>query len=216
MSVALTAQIRASRGKGEARRARAAGSCPAVVYGPGTDPLAIKIDPKLLLKLLHAGGENTLFDLRVVGESDATVAERKVIVREIQYDPFRPLPNHVDFYCVSLDRAIEVQIPIELVGTPTAVTQKLATITQAVHEINAECLPDKIPAKLPVDVSALEVGHSLHVRDLQVPAGVTILDAPELTLVVLAAIHEEVAEAPAEPTAAEPEVIRERKGDEEG
>jgi large subunit ribosomal protein L25 len=186
-----------------------------VIYGPGTDPMAVQVDPKLLLKLLHAGGDNTLFDLRVVGEGEDTVAERKAIVREIQFDPFRPLPNHVDFYCVSLDRAIEVQIPLELVGTPTAVTQKLATITQAVHEINAECLPDQIPAKLPLDVSALEIGHSLHVRDLQVPAGVTVLDAPELTLVVLATVHDEAPAAPAEAAAAEPEVIRERKAAEE-
>lgn len=203
-SVAMNAEIRTERGKGGARKVRAAAQCPAVVYGPGTEALAVKIDPKVFVKLLHAAGENALIDLAVAGADT-----KKVIVREIQYDPFLPLPTHVDFYLVNLERAIEVRVPLELHGVPAAVATKSATLTQVVHELHVECLPDRIPAKLTADVSGLEVGRSLHVRDLAVPEGVTILDPPEQTLAGVAAIHAET-EAGAAPQleTAEPEVIR--------
>jgi large subunit ribosomal protein L25 len=212
MSVALTAQIRTARGKGGAGRIRAAGQCPAVVYGPGAEPLAVQVDPKAFLKLLHAAGENVLIDLNLLDAAAQPVETRKVIVREVQYDPLRPLPEHVDFYVVNLERAIEVRVPIELVGTPEGVATKAATLTQHVHELNVSCLPTQIPAKITADVSGLAIGQGLHVGDLKVPAGVSVLDQPELTVAGVAAIHAETETAVApQLETAEPEVIRERK-----
>ncbi|HEY5999951.1 MAG TPA: 50S ribosomal protein L25 [bacterium] len=210
-SVALAAEIRNERGKSGMNKLRARGLCPAVVYGPGTEPLSVSIDPKGFLKLLHVSGENALIDLTVGGDA----AAKKVIVREIQYDPLKPLPSHVDFYVVSLDRAIEVRVPLEFVGTPVAVAQKTGMLTQAMHELNVECLPTAIPASIKVDVSGLSLGGAVHVRDLAVPAGVTVLDAADQTVAAVAGLGaEEAAVAPSTETA-EPEVIRERKAAEE-
>lgn len=209
-SVALAAEIREERGKTGSNKVRGRGLCPGVVYGPGVEPVRVAVDPKVFLKLVASAGENALIDLSISGGE----AAKKVIVREIQYDPLKPLPIHVDFYLVSLDRAIEVRVPLELVGVPVPVAQKSGVLTQAVHELHVECLPGSIPSSITADVSGLGLGAALHVRDLVVPAGVTILDAPEQTVAAVAAMQEEtVAAAPAE--AAEPEVIRERKPAEE-
>ena len=208
-SMALAAEIRNERGKTGVNKVRARGLCPAVVYGPGTDAMPVSVDPKVFLKLMSAAGENALIDL-AVGDAGT----KKVIVREIQYDPLKPMPIHVDFYLVSLDRAIEVRVPLELVGTPVPVAQKSGMLTQALHELQVECLPGAIPQSIQVDVSALGLGDSLHVRDLAIPAGVTVLDAPDQTVAAVAGLGAEAAVAPVTETA-EPEVIRERKPAEE-
>jgi large subunit ribosomal protein L25 len=206
-SVALAAEIRSERGKTGVNKVRARGLCPAVVYGPGAEAVHVSFDPKVFLKLVATSGENTLIDLSVAGVAGA----KKVIVREIQYNPLQHLPIHVDFYLVSLDRAIEVKVPLELVGTPVPVAQKAGMLTQAVHELHVECLPTAIPAAITADVSGLSIGGSLHVRDLIVPAGVTILESPDQTVAAVAALQAETAAAPAAAETAEPEVIRERK-----
>jgi large subunit ribosomal protein L25 len=206
-SVALAAEIREERGKTGVNKVRARGLCPAVVYGPGTDAVPVSVDPKVFLKLVSTAGENTLIDLSVKGVDGV----KKVIVREVQYSPLKHLPIHVDFYTVSLDRAIEVRVPLELVGTPAPVAQKAGTLTQAVHELHVECLPTAIPASITADVSGLQIGGSLHVRDLVAPAGVTILDSPDQTVAAVPGLQAETAVAAAPAETAEPEVIRERK-----
>jgi large subunit ribosomal protein L25 len=206
-SVALAAEIREERGKSGVNKVRARGLCPAVVYGPGTEAVPVSVDPKVFLKLVSTAGENTLIDLSVKGIDGV----KKVIVREVQYNPLKHLPIHVDFYLVSLDRAIEVRVPLELVGIPAPVAQKSGMLTQAVHELHVECLPTAIPAAITADVSSLQLGGALHVRDLVVPAGVTILDSPDQTVAAVAGLQAEAEVTPAAAEAAEPEVIRERK-----
>ncbi len=206
-SVALAAENRTEMGKTGVNKVRARGLCPAVVYGPGTEAMHVSVDPKAFLKLVSTAGENALIDLSV-GGVDGT---KKVIVREIQYNPLKHLPIHVDFYLVNLDRTIEIKVPLELVGTPAPVAQKAGTLTQAVHELHVECLPTAIPASITADVSGLLLGHSLHVRDLVVPAGVTILDSPDQTVAAVAGLQAETVTVAAAAETAEPEVIRERK-----
>jgi len=205
-SVALAAENRTEKGKTGVNKVRARGLCPAVVYGPGTEPLHVSIDPKVFLKLVSTAGENALIDLAIPGTEGA----KKVIVRDIQYKPLKQMPIHVDFYLVNLERTIEIKVPLELTGTPVAVAQKAGTLTQAVHELHVECLPGAIPASITADVSSLVLGHSLHVRDLVVPAGVTILDSPDQTVAAVVGLQAETVAAPTA-EAAEPEVIRERK-----
>jgi large subunit ribosomal protein L25 len=209
-TVALAAEIRTETGKSGVSKLRARGLCPAVVYGPGAAPLSVSVDPKVFHKLVATAGENALFDLALPGDAGV----KKVIVREVQYDPFKPLPIHVDFYLVSLDRAVEVNVPLEFVGTPVPVAQKIGTMTQAMHEVRVECLPTAIPASIRVDVSGLGIGAALHVRDLALPEGVALVDSPDMTVVAVAGLMAEEAAAPAA-EAAEPEVIRERKPAEE-
>lgn len=207
-SVALDAEIRTETGKSGVNKVRGRGRCPAVVYGPGAEPLSVSLDPKAFLKLVSDAGENALIDLTIPGGAGV----KKVIVREVQYAPLLSLPIHVDFYVVSLDRVIEVRVPLEPVGTPVAVAQKTGTLTQAMHELHVECLPTAIPSSIKIDVSGLNLGGSIHVRDLVIPAGVTVLDAPEQTVAAVVGLQAEP-EAGAAPAAeaAEPEVIRERK-----
>lgn len=206
-SVALAAENRTEKGKSGVNKVRARGLCPGVVYGPGTEAMHVSVDPKVFLKLVSTAGENALIDLSVTGGEGA----KKVIVREIQYNPLKHLPIHVDFYLVNLERTIEIRVPLELVGIPAPVAQKAGTLTQAVHELHVECLPMSIPASIVADVSALLLGHSLHVRDLVVPDGVTILDSPDQTVAAVVGLQVETAPVAVQPETAEPEVIRERK-----
>ena len=116
-SIALAAEIRTETGKSGVNKVRARGLCPAVVYGPGVDAVHVSVDPKVFLKLVSTAGENALIDLSVK-DVEGT---KKVIVRDIQYNPLKQLPIHVDFYLVNLERTIEVKVPLELVGTPAPV-----------------------------------------------------------------------------------------------
>lgn len=203
---ALAVEVREGIGKGVARKLRARSRIPAVLYGRGKEAVSISLDPTRLEKLLHASsaGLNTLIDLDVQGRSD--LSGRTVIVKELQREPIRGALLHADFYEVDLTKTIEVSVPIHVVGTPVGVSLSGGILDMALREIDIECLPRAIPAAIEVDVSALEVGESLHVRDLVVPPGVTLLSDADLSVVsvVLPAAEEApaAAAAPAEGEAA--------------
>lgn len=215
-SIVLTAQERTSTGKGGARKLRAEGFCPAVVYGPGVDAKPLQVDPRALQKLLHSAGENALIDLSVSGAGGES-STLKVIVREMTFPPLGDIPEHVDFYHVSLDRSLSVSVAVELTGVSEVVETKAGTLSQLVHELSVECLPTDIPESIKVDISSIKLGHSLHVSDLDVPAGVTITDSPDLPIVSLNAIREEEEEAEVAPEleSAEPELVKAPKEGEE-
>ena len=186
--VSLSVEDRAGRGKGEARRLRAAGRMPAVVYGRGQESRAVSVDPAALSKLLHAShsGVNTLIDLKL-GDSESVV-----LVRDIQKDPVSGRWIHADLYLVDLTRAIEVQVPLHLVGKPAGI-ELGGILDHPLREVTVECLPRAIPDSIDVDVSALGVGDSIHVRDLALPEGARILSDPDLAVasVVLPKAEEE-------------------------
>lgn len=213
----LAATERVGSGKGGARKLRAAGLCPAVLYGPGTDPMALQIDSVELRKLLHSAGESSLMDLEISDREGGAVTTAKVIIRDMQYRPMVDIPSHVDFYRVSLDRLLTIPVPVGVTGSCEAVENKTGSISQQTHEITVECLPTEIPGGLEVDISSLEVGGSIHAKDLPMPPGVSLADNPDLVIVTINAIkavEEEVEEAEAELESAEPEVIGQEKGQE--
>jgi large subunit ribosomal protein L25 len=193
----LTVELRAGRGKGVARKLRAAGRIPAVVYGRGRDTQPVTVDPAALSKLLHAShsGMNTLIDLSVAGRTSV------VLVRDIQKDPVSGRWVHADLYEVDLSRTIQVEVPLHLVGKPAGI-ELGGILDHPLREVTVECLPRAIPDSIDVDVSALGIGDSIHVRDLVLPEGARILSDPDLAVasVVLPKAEEErVAEAvPAE------------------
>jgi large subunit ribosomal protein L25 len=211
----LKAEHRTATGKGAARKIRAGGGCPAVVYGRGVDPRTLQLDPKELDILIQAGGGNALIDLEVAGEGSGKPEMMKVIIREMHYSPLGDSPDHVDFYQVALDRKITIAVAVELVGTCVAVTNKEATLSQQLHEVTVECLPGAIPDKIEADISGLETGQALHVSDLVLPDNVDILDSPGQSIATVTAVKEEVVEEEeaVEGEAAEPEVIGEEKGE---
>jgi large subunit ribosomal protein L25 len=199
--VALDVEIRSDAGKGAARKLRAAGRIPAVCYGRGRTPQSVSLDPRSLEKLLAASatGINTLIDLRVAGGGEYD--GRVVLVKHLQRDPVTARTLHADFYAVDLEQAIQVAVPIHVTGTAPGVTLG-GILDHALRELQIECLPREIPDQILVDVSALEIGMSLHVRDLALPPGVKLVSNSELSVVSVvtpAALEEEApAAAPAE------------------
>jgi large subunit ribosomal protein L25 len=205
--VSLSAQERTGVGKSGARRARREGYVPAVLYGRGRTPRALSVGRKDLLSALRTAGRNALIDLRIAqdGESQAET----VMIEEIQRDQIRREILHIDLHLISLTEALDVNVPVVLTGTPEPVTSGTGILEQLRREVEVRCLPTQIPDRLTIDVSALQVGASLHVRDLKVGEGIEVLTPPEevLAAVVAPAVEEEAAPAAEAEAAAEPEVV---------
>jgi large subunit ribosomal protein L25 len=211
MEAILEAVERESRGKNEARRLRAGGRMPAVVYG-GDKPEGkpITVDPKVLLRILHSElGANTLIALKMPGAADA-----RVLVKEYQLDPVSHQILHADFYRVAMDKPIRVTVPVVTRGEAPGVKQQGGILDFVHREIDIECLPTDIPEHVEVDVAELMLGQNIRVRDVLGAVTWTAVSDPEMMLVHVIAlkVEEPVAavEAPAE-AAAEPEVIKKGK-----
>jgi large subunit ribosomal protein L25 len=215
MDATLQGVKRGTRGKNEARRHRAAGRLPAVVYGGG-DPLVITVEPKALSRILHSeSGANTLITLSVDGESDS-----RVLVKEYQLDPITRDLLHADFYRVTMDRPITVTVSIVLEGEPKGVKQQDGILDFVQREVEIECLPGDIPEHIEIDVSDLALNEGVRLRDVAKDVKwtpVSDLDTLLVHVVPLRAAPEEAepaAEAAATATApAEPEVIKKGKTD---
>jgi large subunit ribosomal protein L25 len=211
----LAAQQRSETGKGANRLLRLAGRIPAIVYGHGEETRKLSVDAHELERLfarIHV--ENTLITLEV----DGGEAPVKALVKEIQTNPVRNQVLHVDFYMIHAGEKLNVQIPIRLVGTAPGV--KAGGILQhALDELEVRCLPDAIPERIEVDISGLDIGDSIHVRDLSVPEGVEVevdADRTVCSVVPPTVTAEEGAEPEeAEVSATEPEVIGRGKADDE-
>jgi len=216
MDATLQGVKRGSRGKNEARRSRAAGRLPAVVYGGG-DPLVITVEPKALSRILHSeSGANTLITLSVDGESDS-----RVLVKEYQLDPITRDLLHADFYRVAMDKPITVTVSIVLEGEPKGVKQQDGILDFVQREVEIECLPGDIPEHIEIDVSDLALNEGVRLRDIVKDVKwtpVSDLDTLLAHVVPLRAAPEEAApaaEAAAAPATApaEPEVIKKGKTD---
>lgn len=212
MEQKLKAEKREGTGSGVAIKLRAAGRVPAVLYGQGIVATSISVDAKDLYRLLHtSAGTNVLVDLVVDGE------EHLAIPREIQRDHIHSKYVHVDFFAVSRDEKITVNVEVAEVGEAAGVKAG-GVIEHHLREVEVECLPTDVPDRIEADVTALEIGDMIRVGDLAVPKGVTILTAPEipiLSVITPAALRVEAdltlpgeeapeVEAPVEEAAAEP------------
>lgn len=211
----LAAQLRSAVGKGAARKLRTAGSIPAVIYGHGREPQPLAINTYALERLLEKISYRT-----TVIELDLGTVTAKTLIREIQRHPFKKLILHVDFQELVAGEKITVSVPLVFVGTPEGVRTGGGILDQVMHELELSVDPSSIPNHIDVDVTALTIGHSLHVRDVKVPEGVEVLDAENATVCVCSipkAVEEPTPEAVAEAAVvAEPELIRRAKADEEG
>lgn len=232
MEAVLDAVTRTTRGKNEARRLRAAGRIPAVVYGAqkAGDPPApeqLSVDPKPFMRILHSkSGLNTLITLKMDGG-----AGTRVLVKNVQLDPITHHPLHADFYRVNMDRKIKVTVPVSLKGESRGVKQEGGVLDFVHREVEIEVLPANIPDAIEVDVTNLGVGDAVHVRDLAADAAwtpvsdadmmivhvVTIKVVEETPVAAAAGTEGAAAAAPAAGAAAasEPEVIKKGKTDKE-
>ena len=181
----LSSEIRTQTGKGSARKIRSAGKLPAILYGPETDPIMLTLDFTEVKKALQGrSAESVLLNLRI--DSDKKGQSKKVMIKEIQRDPVKRDYLHVDLFEISLEKELEVDIPIYLVNTPIGVSQ--GGILQHVRrEAKVSCMPDDLVDKIDVDVSGLDIGQSLHIGDISFPSGLKSLEDADVTIVTVVA-----------------------------
>lgn len=195
---------------------RKQGFIPCVVYGEGHKTLSLKIERSRLIKFMHAhhGGENLVITLKISSQGQKAEKDRPVIIKEMQTHPVNGDLIHVDFHEVSLTKRLMVEVPIAVKGDAVGVKQDGGTLEQILWEVEVECLPTQIPEKIEVDVTAMKIGETIHVKDLVVPQGVVIKHDIESIVLTLAPPHKE--ELPGEGEAVEavstePEVIKKEK-----
>ncbi|MGD8237525.1 MAG: 50S ribosomal protein L25 [Armatimonadota bacterium] len=213
--VSLTAETREQAGKGAARKLRAEGKIPGVAYGHGTEAVPVLIDERDLLSVAKLGA-NVVVDLKIDGTE--TAADTLAILKELQRDPTTDRLLNADFQWISLTERITVSVPLALEGTPIGVEAGGVT-EQSLWELEVNVLPTAIPSSIPVPVADLEIGQSLHVRDVVVPEGVEVLSPGEEPVVSVGApvIEEEpVVEEAIEVEGEEEEGAEEAEVPEEG
>jgi large subunit ribosomal protein L25 len=208
--------------KNAARRVRVAGKIPAVLYGPGHEPVAVVVDPKQISRILFSEtGHNTIFDVEVSGQSAA-----KAMIVDWQREPINDALIHIDLKRIAMDKLLKVSVRVKLLGIPLGVKNSGGILDQVLREVEIECLPANIPSHIDADVSNLELYQSLRVSDLPHSDKIKYLKAEDATVAHVVSIREEAptaaeaevaaaAAAAAEAATAEPEVAKKGKTDAE-
>lgn len=205
----LNASVRAETGKGAARKLRQAGSIPAVIYGHNREPQSLTTNARETERLIKSIAVSaTVIELNIDGKTSRT------LIREIQRHPFKRTILHIDFQELVAGETVTVKCPIVYIGTPEGVRIEGGILDQIMHELTIEVDPGNIPNHIDVDITALKLGKSLHVSDLQLAAGIKVMDDAGSTICVVAPPKVQT-DAPAAEGAAEPEVIRKVKADDE-
>ena len=210
--ITVRAELRAGRGKNDARRLRARGMVPLTIYGGEGEPVAAAAPLAELAAILRSGaGHNAIFTLDVEGVDPA-----EVMFHDRQIDPVRSRLVHADLRRLVRGQEIEVTVPLHLVGEPEGVRAEAGILEQLLREVEVRCRPRAIPDAINVDVSGLNVQEVLHVSDIEIPEGVTFLTPPETVVATVSVVREEPAEeSTPEEDVSEPEVITKGKKDDE-
>lgn len=207
----ISAERREEHGKGAARSLRRVGMVPGVLYREGKAQ-SLKMPQKEICKLLNTiSGEQVIVDLHF------TDGERKLaLLKDFQVDPVSRELLHTDFFEVSLTETIRVSVHVLTVGEPVGVKRDSGILQHALREVEIECLPDKIPGKVEIDIAKLELGQSVHVSDLIFEEGIKVLTDPDdvIVTVVTPVVEEVPAAGEAAAVAAEPEVVKKGKKEE--
>jgi len=214
--ITIIAEPRSSNGKNESRRLRAKGSMPAVVYGGASGAMPITISPKELTRILNSKtGHNTIFSLGVNGETTP------VMIVDWQYDPIKDSLLHADLKRIDLTKRITVKVPVITQGDPKGVKLQGGIQDVVTREIEIECLPDEIPEQFVVNVADLMIGQSIRAADIPIEGSMKLVSLPDTVITHIISVKAEEAPAAeiagiAAPAAAEPEVIKKGKKEEEG
>ncbi|MCX7598808.1 MAG: 50S ribosomal protein L25 [Armatimonadetes bacterium] len=190
--VRVEAYSRADTGKGAARKFRAAGQVPGVVYGAGREPQPIVVARETLERIARLG-TNVVLELCVDGQSPPEGVA--AMVKAVEHHPVTRAPLSVDFQWVSLTRVVHVSVPVVLTGSPEGVRLEGGVLEQLLHDVEIRCLPTNIPPELTVDVTHLKVHESVHVRDLALPEGVEIVTDPDAAVATIVPPRIQVEEA---------------------
>ena len=190
--IILNVELRSKTGKGICRQLRSKGLIPGVVYGKGMESVPVTVNPKeLAAAIAGEGGQNHLITLKGGGSLDGSV----IIVADLLKDPMKGTLRHVDLHKIDLTQKVKVEVAINLVGTAAGVKEG-GLLDFAMHAVEVECLPNQIPEHIDVDVTDLTIGHSIHVGDLKLPAGVKVLEDSKASIVsILGKVKEEAAPA---------------------
>jgi large subunit ribosomal protein L25 len=209
--VKLKAEPRTNVGRSAVRKLKARGIIPAVIYGAKDRPQPLQLAARDINAMMsHASGENVLVELEIAGEKSS----RTALVQEVQHSPVGGDIRHVDFHAISMDETIQAEVPLEPVGTANGVKNFGGLLEQSLRVLTLECLPRDLPDRITVDISQLNIGDSIHVRDIQLPSGVTAKVPADLTAFsVLPPVVEEVPVVAEAEVPAGPEVITEKKGE---
>lgn len=210
-TASLSATRRTGTGKGAARTLRREGKIPGVIYGHKREPQALAVAARDLEKLLDViSADNTVIELAIEGTNG------RALIREIQRHPFKRQILHVDFQEVIAGEKMTVRVPLRLVGTPVGVRLGGGIVDHTLRELTISVDPANMPNHIDVDISELNLGDSIHVSQLTVPAGATVEDEPDAAVVVIATPRAaiEAAATTETPAPAEPEVLRAKKPEE--
>jgi len=214
----LEATVREAIGRAAARESRRNGRIPAILYGRGETSVAVEVDARQLERMLHHGlAEHGMLDLDL--KEGKSKKRRTVLIREVQHHPVTGEILHADFYHVEMGQRIETSIPVVLVGQPEGV-KKGGILEHLLRELDIECVAENMPENVSLEVTQLELGHSLHVRDLVLDKDIEVLTDPDRTVVAVVPpkLREEAApaaEVVEEEEAAEPEVVGKKPKEEE-
>jgi large subunit ribosomal protein L25 len=210
--VKLKAEKRTVVGRNAIKKIKAQGLVPGVIYGSQAEPMPLQVEARALTNVLaHALSEHVLVELEIADGSQNT--NRLALIQEVQHHPLRPVLLHVDFHAVSATEKITSEVPIEAIGDALGVRTFGGLLEHSLRTLEVECFPQDLPEIVRIDVTNLNIGESLHVRDIPLPSGVESLTDADLTVVSVVAsrVGEEVTEAAETPAA--PEVITEKKGE---
>jgi large subunit ribosomal protein L25 len=210
--VKLKAEKRTVVGRNAIKKIKAQGLVPGVIYGSQGEPIALQVEARALINVLaHALSEHVLVELEIADGSQST--NRLALIQEVQHHPLRPELLHVDFHAVSATEKITSEVPIEAVGDALGVRTFGGLLEHSLRTLEVECFPQDLPEIVRIDVTNLNIGESLHVRDIPLPSGVESLTPSDLTVVSVVAsrVGEEVTETAETPAA--PEVITEKKAE---
>ncbi|MEQ1861312.1 MAG: 50S ribosomal protein L25, partial [Chthoniobacteraceae bacterium] len=208
----IQATLREQIGGRASRKLGRAGIVPANVYGKDHPNLNLELSKREISNLLaHATSEHVLVDLEI--KDGAATTSRLALIQEVQHHPLRRDVMHVDFHAVKADEMLHAAVPIVPVGEPEGVKNSGGVMEVSVHELEVTCLPKDLPDVIRVDVSALGLNQSIHVRDLVLPEGVAAHASPDLTVISVAAPRVEVEPVAAAAAPTEPEVLKEKKED---
>jgi large subunit ribosomal protein L25 len=206
--VKLKAEPRTNVGRSAVRKLKARGVIPAIIYGGKDKPLPLQVAARDINAMMsHASGENILVELEIAGEE----SNRTALVQEVQHSPVGGDILHIDFHAISMDETIQAEVPLEPMGVPNGVKNFGGLLEQNLRVLAIECLPRDLPDRVTVDVSQLNIGDSIHAREIQLPSGVTSKAPPDLTAFSVLAPTVEEEPIVAEAAAAGPEVIGEKK-----
>jgi large subunit ribosomal protein L25 len=214
--ITVAAEVRNSRGKNEARRARAAGQIPAVVYGAYQEPVSVAVNPREIVKIIRSTtGYNTIFTLAIQGGESTPV-----MLVDQQVDPVKGTLLHADLKRIDLTKRIRVTVPVHTSGEPKGVKVQGGLLEVITRAIEIECLPDEIPEGFTVDVTELLIGQSKRASDVALTGSLKLVSAPDTVIAHIVTLRAEEAAATPEataatPAAAEPEVVKKGKKEEE-